>query len=105
MKELFGVPDYPTRTIGIRHGEKMFETLLTNEECARAVDCGNFYRVRMDDRDLDYEKYLSLGNTKRNGLLEFNSNTAKLLCPEEIQKKLLTCSFVAGELADWKEKG
>ncbi len=105
MKELFGVPDYPTRTIGIRHGEKMFETLLTNEECARAVDCGNFYRVRMDDRDLDYEKYLSLGNTERNGLLEFNSNTAKLLCPEEIQKKLLTCSFVAGELADWKEKG
>ena len=104
MKELFGVPDYPTRTIGIRHGEKMFETLLTNEECARAVDCGNFYRVRMDDRDLDYEKYLSLGNTERNGLLEFNSNTAKLLCPEEIQKKLLTCSFVAGELAEWKKE-
>ena len=103
VKELFHA-DNEVKIIGIRHGEKMYETLLTNEECARAVDCGNFYRVRMDDRDLDYEKYLSLGNTERNGLLEFNSNTAKLLCPEEIQKKLLTCSFVAGELAEWKKE-
>ena len=64
IKELFGVPDYPTQIIGIRHGEKMYETLLTNEECARAVDCGKFYRVIADNRDLNYEKYLSMGNKK-----------------------------------------
>ena len=80
------------------------DLFVQKADAARIVDCGNFYRVRMDDRDLDYEKYLSLGNTERNGLLEFNSNTAKLLCPEEIQKKLLTCSFVAGELAEWKKE-
>ena len=70
IKELFGVPDYPTQVIGIRHGEKMYETLLTNEECARAVDCGDFYRVITDNRELNYEKYLSAGNTERNGLIE-----------------------------------
>ena len=84
IKELFGVPDYPTQTIGIRHGEKMYETLLTNEECARAVDCGMFYRVIADNRDLNYEKYLSLGNKDRNTLTEFNSNNTRLLadCPK-----------------------
>ena len=68
IKELFGVPDYPTQVIGIRHGEKMHETLLTHEECTRAMDCGKFYRVIADNRDLNYEKYLSQGNIKRNWL-------------------------------------
>lgn len=102
IKELFGVPDYPVENIGIRHGEKMYETLLTNEECARAEDCGQFYRVIADNRDLNYEKYLSQGNVKRSSLSEFNSNNTKLLNVEEIKKKLLTCELVVDELKAWK---
>lgn len=101
IKELFGVPDYPTQTIGIRHGEKMYETLLTNEECARAVDCGMFYRVIADNRDLNYEKYLSLGNKDRNTLTEFNSNNTRLLDVEQTKKKLLTSKLVTDELEAW----
>ena len=103
IKELFDVPEYPVETIGIRHGEKMYETLLTNEECARAIDCGDFYRVVADNRDLNYDKYLSTGNTERNGLTEFNSNNTKLLNVEEIKKKLLTCELVVDELEKWRK--
>lgn len=102
IKELFGVPDYPVETIGIRHGEKMYETLLTNEECARAEDCGQFYRVIADNRDLNYEKYLSMGNVSRSTLSEFNSNNTHLLDIEGIKKKLLTCDLVVDELNSWK---
>ena len=103
LKELFGVPEYPTKIIGIRHGEKMYETLLTNEECGRAVDCGNFYRVVADNRGLNYEKYLSTGNTERNVLTEFNSNNTKLLDVEGVKKKLLTSKMVVTELERWKK--
>lgn len=103
IKELFGVPDYPTQVIGIRHGEKMYETLLTNEECARAVDCGNFYRVIADNRDLNYEKYLSAGNTERNVLREFNSNNTRRLDVEGVKKKLLTSDLVIEELESWQK--
>lgn len=101
IKELFGVPNYPTQIIGIRHGEKMYETLLTNEECARAVDCGDFYRVIADNRDLNYEKYLSKGNIERVKLSEFNSNNTKLLDVEGVKQKLLTSKYVQDELAAW----
>ena len=104
IKELFGVPDYPVETIGIRHGEKMFETLLTNEECARAVDCGMFFRVIADNRDLNYEKYLSQGDVKRSALSEFNSSNTKLLNVNEIKQKLLTCELVQEELQNWKKR-
>lgn len=104
IKELFGVPDYPVQTIGIRHGEKMYETLLTNEECARAIDCGNFYRVVADNRDLNYEKYLSIGNVKRNLLTEFNSNNAQLLDVEQTKLKLLTSKLVTDELDAWRRQ-
>ncbi len=104
IKELFGVPEYPVETIGIRHGEKMYETLLTNEECARAIDCGKFYRVVADNRDLNYEKYLSKGDVKRSELSEFNSNNTKLLNVEEIKKKLLTCELVVDELSRFKQR-
>ena len=103
IKELFGVPDYPTQTIGIRHGEKMFETLLTNEECARAIDCGDFYRVIADNRDLNYEKYLSTGNLTRNVLTEFNSNNTKLLDVGEVKKKLITSEMIVEELDSWNK--
>lgn len=104
IKELFGMPDYPVQTIGIRHGEKMYETLLTNEECARAEDCGRFYRVVADNRNLNYEKYLSQGNINRSSLSEFNSNNTKLLDVEGVKKKLLTCEMVINELKAWKER-
>lgn len=103
IKELFDVPDYPTQIIGIRHGEKMYETLLTNEECARAVDCGEFYRVISDNRDLNYEKYLSQGNKNRNLLTEFNSNNTKLLDVKGTKEKLLTSDYIIEELKKWKE--
>ncbi len=102
IKELFHVPDHPINVIGIRHGEKMYETLLTNEECARAIDCGDFYRVIADNRDLNYEKYLSTGNVDRNGLTEFNSNNTKLLDVEEVKEKLLTTDFVHAALEEWE---
>ena len=102
IKELFNVPDYPTEIIGIRHGEKMYETLLTNEECARSVDMGNFYRVFADNRDLNYEKYLSTGSIERNPLTEFNSNNTRLLNVEETKAKLLTSKLIVEELTNWK---
>lgn len=104
IKELFGVPDYPTQVIGIRHGEKMYETLLTNEECARSLDCGDFYRVIADNRDLNYEKYLSVGNVQRSTLSEFNSNNTTLLDVEGVKKKLLTSQLVVDELEQWNKK-
>lgn len=104
IKELFDVPDYPTTVIGIRHGEKIYETLLTNEECARAEDLGKFYRVVADNRDLNYEKYLSKGNVKRNPLTEFNSNNTTLLDVEAVKAKLLTSDYVRNELEAWKHR-
>ena len=103
IKELFGVPDHPTQVIGIRHGEKMYETLLTNEECARSLDCGDFYRVIADNRDLNYEKYLSVGDVQRSTLSEFNSNNTKLLDVEDVKKKLLTSQLVVDELEQWNK--
>ena len=73
LRELFEV-DNEIKIIGIRHREKMYETLLTNEECARAIDEGKFFRVPADQRDLNYEKYFHVGNKGRSRLSEFNSN-------------------------------
>lgn len=101
VKELFQV-DNEIKTIGIRHGEKMYETLLTNEECAHAVDLGQYYRVPADKRDLNYEKYFTDGEKERSGLSEFNSNNTKILNVEEIKEKLLELDEIKQELADWK---
>lgn len=97
VKRLFHY-ECENRIIGIRHGEKTYETLLTDEECYHAVDLGNFYRVPCDKRDLNYEKYLDEG-TDRNGLTQFNSNNTKLLTVEETMEKLLTIPYVREELA------
>ena len=97
-------PDHEIKVIGIRHGEKMYETLLTNEECANALDLGNFYRVPCDKRDLNYDKYFREGNVERNVLTEFNSNNTRLLNVEEVQEKLLSLSYIREELASWKRK-
>ena len=97
--ELFGGDKAAIKTIGIRHGEKMYETLLTNEECSRAFDMGNFYRVPCDRRGLNYDKYFSEGDTKRNTLTEFNSNNTERLDVEGVKEKLLTLQYIRDELA------
>ena len=93
-------PNHEIRTIGIRHGEKMYETLLTNEECANAVDLGGFYRVPADKRNLNYDKYFKEGDVKRNPLSEFNSNNTQLLTVEQVMEKLLTLPEIRDALAD-----
>ena len=97
--ELFGGKKEDIKVIGIRHGEKMYETLLTNEECAKAVDLGNFYRVPADNRGLNYDKYFKDGDAKRNTLTEFNSNNTKLLNVEETKAKIASLSYIQEELA------
>ena len=100
VKELFDKENKSDiRVIGIRHGEKMYETLLTNEECANALDLGNFYRVPSDKRDLNYDKYFKQGNVERNPLTEFNSNNTELLTVEQVKEKLLTLQYIRDELA------
>lgn len=97
--ELFGGKKEDIKIIGIRHGEKMYETLLTNEECAKAVDMGNFYRVPADNRGLNYDKYFKDGDEKRNTLTEFNSNNTKRLNLEETKKKIASLTYIQNELA------
>ena len=96
--ELFGGDKNAIKVIGIRHGEKMYETLLTNEECAHAVDMGDFYRVPADNRGLNYDKYFNNGDVERNPLTQFDSNNTKLLTVEEVKAKLLTLSYIREEL-------
>lgn len=86
------------KMIGIRHGEKMYETLLTNEECSHATDMGDFYRVPSDKRDLNYDKYFTKGNTERNILTEFNSNNTELLNMEQTKAKILGLKYIKDEL-------
>ena len=97
--ELFGGKKEDIKVIGIRHGEKMYETLLTNEECAKAVDMGDFYRVPADNRGLNYDKYFKDGDEKRNTLTEFNSNNTKRLNLEETKEKIASLAYIQDELA------
>ena len=102
VAELFNT-ETEIKVIGIRHGEKMYETLLTNEECANAIDMGNFYRVPADKRGLNYDKYFKDGDTERNTLTEFNSNNTELWTVEQVKEKLLTLSYIQNELANWEK--
>lgn len=103
VKELFNA-DNEIKVIGIRHGEKMYETLLTNEECSNAVDMGNFYRVPADKRDLNYDKYFKIGDEKRNPLTEFNSNNTDLLNVEQVKEKLLSLEYIREEIRKYNEE-
>jgi UDP-glucose 4-epimerase len=103
VKELFHVEN-EIKVIGIRHGEKMYETLLTNEECAHAIDMGNFYRVPADKRGLNYDKYFSQGDQKRSTLREFNSNNTRILDVEQVKEKLLTLQYIRDEIASMENK-
>lgn len=100
--ELFGGKKEDIKIIGIRHGEKMYETLLTNEECANAIDMGNFYRVPCDKRGLNYDKYFNQGNAERNTLTEFNSNNTQLLTVEETKEKIASLAYIQERLAEEK---
>ncbi len=102
-KELFDKENKSEiKVIGIRHGEKMYETLLTNEECANAIDMGNFYRVPADKRDLNYDKYFVKGDMTRNLLTEFNSNNTDLWSVEAVKNKLLQLAYINDELKNNK---
>ena len=96
--ELFGGRKEDIKVIGIRHGEKMYETLLTNEECAKAEDLGNFYRVPADNRGLNYDKFFKEGDETRNTLTEFNSNNTRQLNVEETKAKIASLEYIQNEL-------
>ncbi|SKB86385.1 UDP-glucose 4-epimerase [Lachnospiraceae bacterium] len=100
VKQLFHAEDHETRVIGVRHGEKMAETLLTSEECARAIDEGNFYRVPSDNRDLNYDKYFIKGNTERPKFDTFNSDNTTILDVEGVKKKLLELEYIHERLRE-----
>ncbi|MGU8477313.1 polysaccharide biosynthesis protein [Clostridium perfringens] len=104
VMELFGGKEEDIKVIGIRHGEKMYETLLTNEECASAVDMGAFYRVPCDKRGLNYDKYFKDGDIERNPLTEFNSNNTEFLNVEQVKEKLLTLDYIRKELEAWEQE-
>ena len=102
--DLFSENKNNIKVIGIRHGEKMYETLLTNEECAHAIDMGDFYRVPCDKRGLNYAQYFSEGNTERNTINEFNSNNTELLTVEQTKAKLKNLTYIRNELAKGKRQ-
>ena len=95
--ELFD-PSAEIRVIGIRHGEKMYETLLTNEECSTAIDMGEFYRVPADTRGLNYDKYFMNGDVDRNPLTLFDSNNTELLNEDQVKEKLLKLDYIKEQL-------
>ena len=103
VTELFD-PGHEIKVIGIRHGEKMYETLLTNEECAHAYDMGDFYRVPCDKRDLNYDKFFKEGDKERNTLTEFNSSNTELLDVEQVKEKLLSLAYIREELEKWEQE-
>lgn len=100
VMELFGGKEEDIKAIGIRHGEKMYETLLTNEECAHAIDMGNFYRVPCDTRGLNYDKYFKDGDVGRNTLTEFNSNNTVLLNVAATKEKIASLAYINERLAE-----
>lgn len=100
--EIFGGDKNNIKVIGIRHGEKMYETLLTNEECSKAIDMGNFYRVPADNRGLNYDQYYSEGSVDRVALTEFDSNNTELLTLEETKAKIAALDYIKEELAKYE---
>ncbi|SHJ13805.1 UDP-glucose 4-epimerase [Parasporobacterium paucivorans DSM 15970] len=103
VKELFEA-DNEVKIIGIRHGEKMYETLLTREECDHAIDMGSFFRVPADKRDLNYDKYFVEGRIRKTELSEFNSENAYRLNLEETKSKLSSLKYIQDELDMWRNR-
>ena len=102
VRDLFNA-DVPIKEIGIRHGEKKDETLLTKEECLHAIDMGNFFRVVADNRDLNYEQYFEEGNVAPCKLEQFTSDNTERLNLDQVKAKLLTVDYVKEALKNWNE--
>ena len=100
--EIFGGDREDIKIIGIRHGEKMYETLLTNEECEKAIDMGDFYRVPADNRSLNYDQFFVDGDESRNTLKEFNSNNTRMLTVEETKDKIAALDYIQDRLNEDK---
>ena len=103
IKELFKA-DNPVKIIGTRHGEKLYETLCTREEMAKAEDLDDFYRVPADNRDLNYGKYFEKGDVETSELEDYNSHNTTRLSIQQIKEKLLTLEYIQKELAIWERK-
>ena len=103
VKELFNA-DNEIKIIGIRHGEKMYETLLTKEEAVKAIDLGGFYRVPADNRDLNYDNYFKKGNVLTRLTNEYNSDNTEQLDVEGVKKKLLSLEYIRNELKEWESE-
>ncbi|PKP51748.1 MAG: UDP-glucose 4-epimerase [Bacteroidetes bacterium HGW-Bacteroidetes-1] len=102
IKELFNAPN-PIQVIGTRHGEKLYETLCTREEMAKATDLENFYQIPADNRDLNYGKYFETGDVNTSALEDYNSHNTKRLNLKEVKEKLLTLDYIRVELGQWKK--
>ncbi len=100
LKELFCAKN-PIKIIGTRHGEKLYETLLTREEMSHSIDLGDYYRIPADTRDLNYDKYFINGNDKLSEGWEYTSHNTKRLNIEEIKQLLLSLDYVKHELKEW----
>lgn len=96
--ELFGGKKENIKVIGIRHGEKVYETLLTKEECAKAQDMGDYYRVPADNRELNYDRFFKEGDIKQSQIEEFNSNNTRRLTLEETKVKIAALEYIQNEL-------
>jgi UDP-N-acetylglucosamine 4,6-dehydratase/5-epimerase len=102
IKELFNAPN-PIQVIGTRHGEKLYETLCTREEMAKATDLENFYQIPADNRDLNYGKYFETGDVNTSALEDYNSHNTKRLNLKEVKEKLLNLDYMQEELGKWKK--
>ncbi len=101
VKEIFKA-DNEIKVIGTRHGEKLYETLLTKEEHVGALDMGGFYRVPVDKRDLNYNKYFIEGNEQLHQVEDYNSHNTERLSVEQIKEKILKLDYIQEELKNWE---
>ncbi len=98
LKEIFDMHNHETRVIGTRHGEKLYESLVSREEMAHAIDMGGYYRIPADNRDLNYAKYFSEGEVRISALDDYTSLNAHRLNVDEIKALLLTLDYIKEEL-------
>jgi UDP-glucose 4-epimerase len=101
IKKIFGVQN-PISFIGTRHGEKLYETLVTREERAKAQDCGNYYRVVADNRDLNYKAFFTEGSEQISQEEDYTSHNTRRLSVDEMAELLLTLDLVREELEGWR---
>lgn len=98
IKEIFGMPNYKSKIIGTRHGEKLFETLASREELVNSQDLGSYYQIKADNRDLNYSKFFDIGSQKTSNIFDFTSHNTKQLSVEELKDFLLKIDYVKARL-------